>query len=469
MSRPNFFFLCLLGLGLAQPVLAAGQACSDGSEPAYWVAPMDPDFRRDAPGKSPMGMDLVPYCEAAQDSGADVSISASVVQNLGVKTASVEMREFGPSIIAVGQVGWDESRLQQITARAAGWVEELGVQASGESVAPGDLLYALYSPELYAAEAEFLAASGQPLLRQSAAQRLRALGYEPEQINALKRRGQASDRRRVMAKSNARAVQLNVRSGQYVTPSMPLMTLGDLSRVWVIAQLPERDANRVFMGQEAEIELPALAGESLRASVVLIHPELDAKTRNLRVRLQLENPDQLIKPGMFASVNFQAEAAADGLSVPSQAIIRTASGDRVIRALGEGRFDVVPVQIGEVAQGYTQITRGLAAGDEVVVSGQFLLDSEANISAEMLRMRSDSQAATGKLTQGRVVGLDRQRRFITLDHDYIEAIAMPAMVMSFDLAPQVELADIQPGDSVLFAADKPDGGDYRITQLEAQP
>lgn len=468
MSRQNFYLLCMLGFGFAQPLPAAAQECSDGSEPAYWVAPMDPDFRRDAPGKSPMGMDLVPHCEHARDNGADVSINPTVVQNLGVKTAVVKKREFGQPILAVGQVGWDESRLQKVTARAAGWIEELGVHATGDRVDQDGLLYALYSPELYAAEAEFLAAAGQPLLRQAADQRLRALGYEPEQLEALTRSGQASERRRVRAKSDARVKQLNVRSGQYVTPSMPLMTLGDLSRVWVIAQLPERDTNRVFMGQQAEIKLPALAGESRHASVVHIHPELDAKTRNVRVRLQLDNPDRLIKPGMFASVNFQLKAAS-GLSVPSQAIIRTASGDRVIRALGEGHFDVVPVKIGDTAQAYTQITRGLAEGDEVVISGQFLLDSEANISAEMLRMRSEPQAATGKLTQGRVVGLDRQRRFITLDHDDIESLAMPAMVMSFDLAPQIELEDIQPGDSVLFSADKLAGGDYRITQLEAQP
>lgn len=452
---------------LALPLGSAQANCADGAEPAYWVAPMDPDFRRDAPGKSPMGMDLVPYCESSASGQADVQIDPAVVQNLGVRTVKVAAQALAPRIEAVGQVVWDESRLQRIHPRAAGWIEQLGPKASGEEFSSGDLLYALYAPELHAAEAEYLASLGNRSLQQAAGQRLRALGYVEAQISALKRRGKPAGLHAVQATRDARVIALNVREGQYVSPGSELMRVGDPSRLWLIAQLTERDAAAVFMGQQASVTWPVLGDESVLARVTHIHPELDQRTRTQRVRLELDDPQPTIRPGMFAHVVLHGPVGPKRPVVPEQAVIRSPDGDRVLRALGGGAFDVVAVTRGHTAAGQTQILQGLEPGDEIVVAGQFLLDSEANISAETLRFRA--RPASERMTEGRVVGFDRERRFITLDHAYIEAIDMPAMVMSFDVAAGVDMQALQIDQRVLFMADKPEAADYRIIHLEIQP
>ncbi|MGJ8669775.1 MAG: efflux RND transporter periplasmic adaptor subunit [Oceanococcus sp.] len=454
----------------AMPMSADTQAgaCDDGSAALYWVAPMDSDFRQDGPGKSPMGMDLIPYCESRDSGGADVSISSTLEQNLGVRTAAVKYERLSHHLRAVGNIAWNESRVRAVHARADGWVEQLGVSSTGDQVAEGQMLYQLFSPKLFTAESEFLAAAGNRMLRASAEQRLRALGYEPAQIKALERSGQASERMQKRAVEAARVQALAVRRGQYVTPGSLLLTLADPKQVWLIAQLPEREASLVQHGQKARVSVTSLPGRYWDAVVTHIHPELDERTRTQRLRLELSNDDEALRPGMYAEAKIELLAPEPALLVPNDALIRRGADVRVIRRNTAGEFDVLPVLMGASAGDWTAVSGPIIQGDELVVSGQFLLDSEANIDAEILRLRAPS-TEQASMTRGTVRALDRERRFITLEHEYIVAIDMPAMTMSFDIADDVDLQGITPGQMVHFLADAPANADYRVTHIEVMP
>lgn len=451
--------------------MALGQSggsgpCPGGAEPEYWVAPMDANFRRDQPGKSPMGMDLVPFC-AQQENSAHVLISPAVEQSLGVRTSTVRRAPMGAQVRAVGTVGWNEDTLLHVHTRAEGWVEELGVGARGETVQPGQTLYALFSPKLYAAEAEYLNAASAGL-REAAASRLRALGYQSEQVRALAQRGQAQERMRQTSPGERTVVELGVRSGQFVTPGTMMMVLADPREVWLTVQVAERDAARVQPGQSAQAWVSAWPDRSWEGRVEHVYPELDPITRTLRVRLAFPNPDGALRPNMYAAVLIEESAPQEELLVPAQSVIHSGQGARVVKALGGGQFNVVPVRLGHSQGGQTQVLEGLQAGDAVVTSGQFLLDSEANVDAEALRLAS-AEPPSG-MAEGTVVHVDKANRSLVLQHGPFEpmgprGMAMDAMTMGFAVAPEVDLQGLSAGETVHVVVQNPSMGVYIVTQL----
>ncbi|MEW6168520.1 MAG: efflux RND transporter periplasmic adaptor subunit [Pseudomonadota bacterium] len=352
-------------------------------EVLYWYDPMRPDVHFDAPGKSPfMDMQLVPkYAEAgAGDGGTVVRIDPAMAQNLGMRTAKVESGTFWQRVDAVGAVAVDERRIVVVEARAAGWVESLEVRAEGDRVSKGQRLAALYSPELYAAmqELELAKDSGDALLIDAARQRLRLLGGSAGT-------GSTSP---VHAPQSGVVVDLTVREGAQVAPGTPLMKLADLSKVWVIVEVPEAQAQWVREGRPAEARLRALPGQVLEGSVDYVYPLLDAATRTLRVRLVFDNPDGALRPGMYADVTVFGGAHREVLLAPSEAVIRTGRRNVVIVAEDAGRYRPVEVELGPERNGEIVILSGLEAGQEVVVSGQFLIDSEASLRGAYSRMSS---------------------------------------------------------------------------------
>lgn len=446
--------------------------CPGGGAPAYWVAPMDANYRRDEPGKSPMGMDLIPYCEETDDDAAGIRINPQLVQNMGVRTAPVEHATLNDAVRAVGVVSWNEETLLHIHSRAEGWVEELSVVAVGDTVRGGQALYALYSPKLFAAESEYLAARSSSL-QDASARRLRGLGYTETQIREVKKRGKASDRMVTTAPADLTVVELGVRKGQFVTPGTKTLLLADPRRVWLTVQVPERYANAVRVGQQARARVAAVPGRAWSGTVEQIYPELDPVTRTVKLRLAFANLDGTLMPQMYASVDIATPQSIAQLLVPSSAVIRTGHGARVVRALGDGRFDVRTVRIGHSAGGQTAILEGLELGDEVVISGQFLLDSEANIDAEAQRMSALEEPvrkARAGMAEGVVVDLDKASRNILLQHgDFSpmgdDGMTMPAMTMPFLVDEPVDLSAVQPGDRVHVVVEDRGAGVYAVTQI----
>ena len=372
-----------------------GQA-GDAS-PLYWVAPMDPDYRRDGPGKSPMGMDLVPvYADNgldADDPGM-IFISPDVVNNLGVRTAQVERRSMHTRITTVGYVQYDEDQLVHIHPRVEGWIERLYVQAAGDPVEAGEPLYSLYSPQLVNAQEELLLALNRDNERfvQAAEDQLRALQISDAEINDLRNTRQVKQTLTFYAPQSGVVDNLNIREGFFVGPGTTLMSIGSLNDVWVEAEVFERQAALVEAGLPVTMSLDYLPGRLWEGSVDYVYPTLNAQTRTARIRLRFENPDSLLKPNMFAQVTILADAADDVLVIPREAVIRTARQDRVVLAAGGGRFKSVAVSLGRLDDQYAEISHGVEEGERVVVSAQFLLDSESSQTSDFMRMNHDEEA-----------------------------------------------------------------------------
>ena len=356
----------------------------------YWKAPVDPNFRSDKPGKSPMGMDLVPVYADEAESGqsSDVRIDPAVVNNLGVRTAEVRRGSLANRIMAVGYVGHDEDTLVSLNTRAEGWVEKLAVKSVGDPVRKGQLLYSLFSPKLATAEREYLTAleSGSESLIAASRQRMHSLGFSEAQIKQLTRTRKLGNRVARYAASDGVVVKLGVREGAWVMPATQVMQLADLDTVWVLVEVDPSNSALLHKGQKADVNFDAFPGESWQGTVDYIYPDVTATTRTIKVRVRLANPDRRLQPNMYAHVALQTAAQRDALYIPALALIETGHSKRVIVALGDGRFDVCPVQTGVTSGDQVEILKGLRAGQRVVTSAQFMIDSEANVDAATLRL-----------------------------------------------------------------------------------
>jgi len=326
---------------------------------------------------------------AGAEAAGTVRIAPEVVDNLGVRTAAAAPRPLGGTIRTVGYVQYDEDMLIHIHPRVQGWVEKLYVKASGNPVARGQPLYDLYSPELVNAQEELLLAlnRGNERLIEAARDRLRALQVPAEAIAELARGRKVHQTVTFYSPQDGVVDNLNIREGFYVMPGTTLMSIGALDHVWVEAEVFERQAALVTVGMPVTMTLDYLPGREWQGLVDYVYPSLDEKTRTLRVRLRFDNADGALRPNMFAQVVMHAPERGEALAVPREAVIRTGSGERVVLALGGGRFRSVPVTLGELDEDYAQVLAGLSAGDQVVTSAQFLLDSESSKTAEFTRMQ----------------------------------------------------------------------------------
>jgi Cu(I)/Ag(I) efflux system membrane fusion protein len=376
----------LVMLSLPVPALAAEH---DDREILYWVAPMDANYRRDKPGKSPMGMELVPvYADADGGDGSSISIAPEVVQNLGVRTAVAERSRLWRGIDTVGYVDYDESKVSHIHLRTEGWIENLAVESEGERVTRGQRLFNLYSPALVNAQEEFVQAlvGGNKGLIRASRSRLTALGIPGSQIKRLEKERKASQTIPIYAPQDGVVASLSVRDGMYIKPATRVMSLADLSSVWLLAEVFERQADWVEVNQPAEVTLAFLPGRTWEGRVEYIYPSLDPKTRTLKARLRFPNPDEALKPNMYANVIIYGGPKDDVVVIPLEALIRTGREERVVIALGEGRFESRTVRAGIESGEWVEVIEGVQPGEDIVVSGQFLIDSEASLKASMMRM-----------------------------------------------------------------------------------
>lgn len=381
--------------GLSGVIMTGEPAANDSAQqvksPLYWVAPMDPSFRSDKPGKSPMGMDLVPvYDNGADNGGSTVTISPEVVNNLGVRTTQVQRGPLAQKIRTVGYLDYDETRISHIHPRTEGWIERLSVRAEGEQVKHGQLLFELYAPTLVNAQEEYLQAlgAGNKILIEASHERLRALGVSSSQIDHLNQERKVAQYIKFYAPQSGVLSRLNVREGMFVKPDTEVMSLANLDQVWLLAEVFEKQANWVKVDQTAEARLPSLPGRLWSGKVEYIYPELDPKTRTLRVRIRFNNAERFLMPNMYAHVEIHSEPRNNVLSIPREALIRGEKHSRVIIALGKGRFAAREVTAGIESGNNVEIRSGLQESDEVVVSGQFLIDSEASLKASLDRLQA---------------------------------------------------------------------------------
>jgi len=384
---------------------SAEQTSSDSKKPLYWVAPMDPNFKSDKPGKSPMGMDLIPVFEdagSADDPVGTVRISPAVVNNLGVRTESVIQGRLPNTITTVGYVQYNEDEMAHVHPRVEGWIEALYVKAEGEPVEKGKPLYTLYSPTLVNAQEELLLAlnRGNQSLINAAEERLVALNVPVSLIRQLRQTRNVQRTMTVYAPSSGVIDNLNVREGMFIKPGDRVLSIAALDEVWVIGEVFESQLSAVEAGNRVQMTLDYMPGREWRGNVDYVYPEVNPKTRTAQVRMRFDNEDGALMPGMFARLEIQGERGKRQFLVPRESVIRTGQSDRVVLALEEGAFKSVNVSVGRVGEKYAEILDGLMPGDTVVTSAQFLIDSESSKSSDFQRMSAPQNRGDGGMNHG---------------------------------------------------------------------
>ena len=345
----------------------------------YYKNPMGLADTSPVPKKDSMGMDYIPvYAEPGTGSG--IAVPSEMLQTMGVRTARAGFASFGRTVRAYGNVHSNERTESASTSRLEGWIESLTVRAEGDTVRPGALLYRIYSPDLIAAQKDYLASVkiGNEARIASVRQRLRSLGMQPATISQLASTGQLIERVPVYAETGGIVKSIDVREGDYVKPGTPVLRLQSYSDVWVIASVAEKDLPFIDTGLPVTLTIPSAPDAAGKGKVDYIYPTIDPKTRTAQVRILVDNASGALRPGAYADISFELGGEAR-LSVPSEAVLRDSSGAHVVVALGDGKFDARAVQTGVSAQGLTEILQGVRADEEVVASGQFLLDSEVSL------------------------------------------------------------------------------------------
>ncbi|NYZ68053.1 efflux RND transporter periplasmic adaptor subunit [Endozoicomonas sp. SM1973] len=488
--KKTFLVIVLVGLGFtggyfAQQWLpglmgASGVNNSEMSEssaerkPLYWVAPMDPNYKRDKPGLSPMGMDLVPvYPEdaAGKDEPGLVKIDATVENNLGVKTAKVMRQKVASSINTVGYISHNEDKLHHMHTRVEGWIEKLNRKAVGDPVEQGDIVFELYSPTLVNAQYEFLSLlkTNNKGLIAASKERLMALGLDGQAIKQLVNTQQVRQRIQIRAPMSGYVTKLGVREGMYVKPMTQIMEIGDLSEVWVIAEVFARQASLIQPGQPATMRTDFLPGRNWQGKVDYIYPDLDSTTRTFKVRLRFPNQALSLKPNMFVHLAIDAKSTQPTLLIPNAALIRSGTMNRVVKALGDGKYQSITVTTGKETGQQVEILSGLKEGDRIVTSAQFLIDSESSITADFNRMETAEkmpETASVVLAKGvwnKSIAADQ----VNITHDPIEAWNWPAMTMNFQLDKSVSTEAVKNKQAIDFCIQKLNN-QYLITDLSTK-
>ena len=445
-------------------------------KPIYWVAPMDANYKKEHPGKSPMGMDLVPvYADVNKDkneSPGTVRISSDVVNNLGVRTAEVKYKPLHTDINTVGYVAYDEEKLVHIHSRVEGWVEKLYVKAVGDPIEKNQPLYEIYSPELVNAQEELLVAlaSKNARLINAAENRLTTLQFPQSAIVTLKKTNKVQQRITFYAPQKGVLEDLKIREGFYVKPSLTLMSIVDLAAVWVKTEVFERQASQVKVGAPITMKLDYLPGKTWQGKVDYIYPTLDAKTRTVNVRLRLNNDKKELKPNMFAQIVIHTKEDKPVLLIPKEALIRTGNQDRVVIALGEGRFKSVEVSVGRFAKDNVEILDGLNKGDKIVSSAQFLLDSESSKSSDFTRMNSDNinsdkYSPLSVWVQAKIESVMPDHKMLTITHQAISEWDWPKMTMDFITYDSVDFSKLNEGLILHVEITKTVNEDYQISNI----
>lgn len=470
-----------LGVGLAGGTYAERfylnpSEMGKSDEPAilYWVAPMDPNFRKDGPGKSPMGMDLVPVYEGEEPSGdpSIVTLSAAEINAIGVRTAVARVDEISQTIESVGFVGYNERLTSHIHTRVEGWIELLNVRAVGDRVAEGDVLFEMFSPVIGSATADHIRAleSDDRRLINASRNKLRSHGMSDRQIEEIEQSGVMARNLIVYAPQDGVVISLEAADGMYLQPNIRAVSLTELSNIWLIVDVFERDIARLTDDMKAVVEFEHLNGRVFEGQIDYIYPELDAATRTLPVRLRLDNSEGLLKPNMFGTVKLIPYQTRRAVTVPTEAIIRTGRAERVILKTGEGNFKPRLITTGLRDDfdegGRTEVVQGLAPGEEVVASAQFLIDSESALNAGLIRMAPTDVAPAHGI--GELMEIDLSARIATVRHGALEGLGWPAMISRFPIRADLSVEHLATGQQISFQISRGADGLLSLTDLGSE-
>ena len=379
---------------------AEGQVAAVSAEAAQYTCPMHPHYiSTDPDGSCPIcGMDLVPVAAEAGGAQGDgtIAVAPEMIQTMGIRTAPAEVVEFGQSLRAFGVVETNERLENVAVSRLEGWIESLTVRAEGDTVRPGALLYRVYSPDLIAAQKDYLNSLeiGNETRIAAVRQRLRSLGMQNAAVDRLTQNREVIERVPVYAEAGGTVAELQVREGDYVSPGTPILRLQSYSGVWVMASVPETDLPLIDTGIPVRLNFPSAPEAPAEGSVDYIYPTIDPVTRTAQVRIEVDNAAGYLRPGAYADITMEL-GGGERLSVPTEAILRDSRGAHVIVALGEGRFAGRAVRTGVSSNGRTEIIAGLTPGEQVVASGQFMLDSEVNLREGFSKLQAPPAIAAG--------------------------------------------------------------------------
>jgi len=488
----------------AGPHSAAAPAGETATKPAkkllYYRNPMGLPDTSPTPKKDPMGMDYIAVYEGGADeepaAAGQVVISTQKVQKLGVRTEAAQLRMLDKTVRAAGRVEPDERRLYTIAPKFEGYVERLHVNVTGQPVGKGQALFEAYSPELVSAQREYAIAAqgvaalkdagsqaqaGMQQLAQSSLLRLKNWDISEEQIKALTTTG--TTQRTLTFRSPASGIVMEKKAvqGMRFMPGEMLYQVADLSRVWVIADVFEQDLALVKNGSRARISINAYPDKTFTGTVTYVYPTLKAETRTVPVRVELANPGLLIKPGMFAQVELQVAAKAQGVTVPVSAVIDSGTRQIVLVQIKEGRFEPREVKLGARSDNYIEVLSGVKEGEQVVVAANFLIDAESNLKAAIGGFASAPaasasaaaaapEAAPAKASSHQAVGtvqeVDAKALTVSISHGAIASLKWPAMTMEFKAANASLLAALKPGAKVTFEFVERQPGEWVITSVK---
>jgi len=449
-----------------------------GKKILYYHDPMVPGNKFEKPAKSPfMDMMLVPVYADSDGDGSKVTVSPRIQQNLGVRTALVAEGTLSPEVAAVGSITWNERDQAVVQARANGFVERLQVRATLDRVAKGQALAELYVPDWIAAQEEFLSVrrmqgSDMAALVDGARQRMRQAGMDEALIELVERSGRTQPRFTVMAPIGGVVTELMVREGMTVMAGATLFRINGTATVWANAEVPESQAALLRPGAKVQARSPAAPGASFEGRVQALLPEVDPTTRTLKARLELGNPGGRLVPGMFVQMQFMDMRAEKALLIPTEAVIQTGRRTVVMLAEEGGRFLPVDVEIGIESGGQTEVKRGLRLSQRVVVSSQFLIDSEASLKGVEARLNDEPKPASANAAprhSGTATIEAIGRDAMTLSHGPIPSLKWGSMTMDFKLPKGGAPRGLEAGDRVDFEFIMEADGTPQLTRTTLLP
>ena len=472
------------GFGLARlgDDEAPGDATAGCEEVLYWYDPMRPDQHFDEPGNSPfMDMQLQPKCAGEDAAPGEVSIDPATVQNFGVRTAAAELGVLESETIVTGTIAYNGRNVAMVQPRSGGYVQRTYGRAPDDIVPRGAPLADLLVPEWGGAQQEYLAvaATGDEALTRAARERMRLLGMPEGTIASVARNGRQQSTMTITAPVSGAITQLGVRPGMTVAAGQTVAEISGLDPIWLEVALPEILAGDARVGQPVSATLTAYPGEVFSGRIIAVLPSAQIESRTITARAELRNPGLKLRPGMFAQVSLAPERR-EALLVPSEAVIRTGERTLVMLAQDKGGYRPAEVRIGREAKGRTEVLAGLVPGEKVIVSGQFLLDSEASLSG--LDVRAIGEAPTRARASAEQGQPERRpatysaigtitaitARSVTLRHGPVPALEWPAMTMTFAIQSPAQLRGFKRGNRVRFAFVQRDGGP-RIVSIRRAP
>jgi Cu(I)/Ag(I) efflux system membrane fusion protein len=413
-----------LGGGIALGYLMSGgqaiQAGKGGEEQPdsqekkvlFYRNPMNPAVTSPVPAKDSMGMDYIPVYEdeGAAPVAGTVKIDPVIQANIGLRTAVAERKSLGRTIRAAGRVDYDEEKLVRLHPKVEGWIREMHVDKTGQHISDDDILLTIYSPKLVATQQEYLLAlknhaalkdsrfddvrSGAERLVRSSRERLVLLDVPEHQIVELEQSGQVKEGLHIHAPAGGTVLSIGARQGQFVNPGTELYRIADLDTVWVYADIYEYELPWVKVGDKVRMKLQAVPGRTFEGNVAYIYPYAQDKTRTTRIRVVLDNPDGLLRPEMYAELSVLVSEIPDQVVVPAEAVVRSGDFNQIFVLTEEGTFEPRKVELGVESRGEVAVNSGVEAGERVVVSAQFLIDSESKLreaTAKMMEPESGAQ------------------------------------------------------------------------------